>query len=203
MLDDGTAGLHAIKACGGTAVVQDPVDAIEPSMPRSAINHVSVDHVLKIDAMADTLHKLAKPLETLNTKSAPDWLRIEHAISIGEADMQDITNIGSPSAFTCPDCGGALFEMKNYGPLRFLCHTGHAFSLRSLASTHEHVTDEAIWAAIRALQEKEAILRQLAEVEANAAPEFSAQVIAEADRLALFIKTMRTNATSIPPSNER
>jgi len=45
-LDDGTHGLAVIKAFGGVAVVQDPLEAKYPSMPRSAIDNVDVDHVL-------------------------------------------------------------------------------------------------------------------------------------------------------------
>ncbi len=42
-LDDGTSGLVSIKARGGTAIVQDPADALFDSMPRSAIENVAVD----------------------------------------------------------------------------------------------------------------------------------------------------------------
>ncbi len=155
MLDDGAAGLSAIKCCGGTAVVQDPEDAAEPSMPLSALANVQADHVTRIDEMAALLNALAEPLESVDAVAAPQWLRTEHAISMGTSGMQELANIGFPSSFTCPDCGGALFEICEGRPLRFLCHTGHAFSLRSLVSTHGQVTDEALWSGLRALQEKQ------------------------------------------------
>ncbi|MDB4990676.1 MAG: CheB methylesterase, partial [Myxococcaceae bacterium] len=50
-LDCGTAGLMSIKARGGLAVVQDPDEAFAAEMPRSAINHVRVDHICKLKEM--------------------------------------------------------------------------------------------------------------------------------------------------------
>lgn len=59
-LDDGTAGLAAIKACGGIAVVQDPSEALAPDMPSSAIDNVAVDHVLRLDEIPAALLRLAE-----------------------------------------------------------------------------------------------------------------------------------------------
>ena len=59
-LDDGTAGLEAIKIRGGIALVQDPDEAPFSSMPRSAIENVSVDYVQPLAALAHTLTALAE-----------------------------------------------------------------------------------------------------------------------------------------------
>lgn len=58
-LDDGTAGLMAVKDRGGIAMVQDPSEAIAPSMPRSAAARVCIDHCCKVAAMGDILVNLA------------------------------------------------------------------------------------------------------------------------------------------------
>lgn len=195
LLDDGAAGLHAIKACGGTTLVQDPLEAAEPSMPRHAMASTSVDHVVRLDAMTDILNILARPLDPMPSDKAPQWLQVEHAISLGKAGMPELARLGSPSGFTCPDCGGALFEITEGKPVRFLCHTGHAFSLLSLASLQEKVTEEALWTSLRSLQEKEAILRRLAELEATGDSRVGLAAAAEADELAKFIEQMRAMVT--------
>ena len=201
LLDDGAAGLHAIKSCGGVAVVQDPDDAAEPSMPRSAIAGTAVDRVATLDAMAGVLDSLARPGgPPAAPVDAPEWLKIEHAISLGINDMQDVGKIGAPSTFTCPDCGGALFELREGRPVRFLCHTGHAFSLRSLAATQEQATDVALWSGLRALQESESILRRLAKEQSLEAPGSESATLREAERLATFINQMHFVVTSAPPS---
>lgn len=198
LLDDGSAGLQAIKACGGTAVVQDPADAAEPSMPRSALKCVAVDHVAKLDALAGLLNDLARAERTAAPVEAPDWVRVEHAITLGKAHMRELATIGTPSGFTCPDCGGSLFELREGRPIRYLCHTGHAFSLRTLALTHERITDHALWSGLRALQEKEAVVRRLAK---DQHPEAAgtADLLAEADKLAVFIDQMRSAVVKAPP----
>jgi two-component system chemotaxis response regulator CheB len=59
-LDDGTAGLATIKELGGTAVVQDPRDALFPAMPQSALRQVKVDYCVPLDKMAALLLELTR-----------------------------------------------------------------------------------------------------------------------------------------------
>src|SRR5688500_1144582 len=58
-LDDGTAGLAAIKLRGGVAVVQDPNDAFYPSMPQNALENVAVDVCLPLAEIGPRLAQLA------------------------------------------------------------------------------------------------------------------------------------------------
>lgn len=78
-LDDGTAGLAAIKDCGGTAIVQDPATAFEPSMPASALAHVAVDGCLPLAAIGPALAQLVG----LQARVA------EQAISSGVRSLQE------------------------------------------------------------------------------------------------------------------
>lgn len=58
MLDDGAAGLVAIKNHGGIAVVQSPEDADFPQMPMNALKHVSADHIVPLSDMPALLTSL-------------------------------------------------------------------------------------------------------------------------------------------------
>lgn len=165
-LDDGTSGLQAIKACGGVAIVQDPADAQEPSMPLSALRHVKVDLCLPIEQIAAALTRLAnEPVPAPVTSQAPAALSHEHALSVaapsGEA-MEHLKGFAEPSTLVCPDCGGSLWEVKDARPPRFRCHTGHAFTMRTLAHTMNEATEEALQTAMRAVQEQAILLRKAA-----------------------------------------
>lgn len=161
-LDDGTIGLQAIKAYGGIAIVQDPDEATAPGMPRSAIEHVDVDFCLTLEGIADTLVRLAgQPIEPAGEGAVPAWISVENQfVSTKDAGMGELEKIATLSPFTCPECHGSLWEVDGAAPQRFRCHTGHAFTARYLASAQDRVAEEALWAAVRALHEKEALLKR-------------------------------------------
>ncbi|WP_119153391.1 chemotaxis protein CheB [Caldimonas tepidiphila] len=163
-LDDGTAGLQAVKACGGVAIVQDPREAEEPSMPESALRHVEVDHCVALAEMPKLLQSLLGPVPSGPGATPAPGVGHEQALQRAEGNsMEDLNAVGTPSTFVCPDCRGSLWEMRDAEPPRFRCHTGHAYSLRSLQETQSKATEEALWSAVRALQEKEQLMRRMAE----------------------------------------
>lgn len=57
-MDDGTAGLAAVKSHGGISVVQDPKDAVAPNMPSSALRYVDIDFCLPVAEIAPLLVQL-------------------------------------------------------------------------------------------------------------------------------------------------
>ena len=163
-LDDGTAGLQAVKACGGIAIVQDPATASEPEMPASALASVAVDHCVPLPEVAPLLARLVGVRQPRLQPQVPEQVAREVAINRGGATVEDLKQIGVPSSLTCPDCGGALWEMKQARPLRYRCHTGHAFSALSLAQAQKDASEEALWNSVRGLREREMLLRRMASI---------------------------------------
>jgi two-component system chemotaxis response regulator CheB len=163
-LDDGTAGLAAIKRRGGVAVVQDPEEALYSGMPRSALENVAVDHCLPLAGIAPLLGRLAMaPAQEAAAYPVSEFLEVETRIARNEeADMEDVGKLGTPSAFTCPECKGALWELNDGELLRFRCHVGHAFSIESLAADQTEQLESALWAALQSLEQNAALLRRMA-----------------------------------------
>jgi two-component system, chemotaxis family, protein-glutamate methylesterase/glutaminase len=164
-LDDGTAGLAAIKACGGCTVVQDPQEAVAPSMPSSALANVEVDHCVLLPVIAPLLSRLvAPPTPILAPEPPPEALLREQSVFEGVEPMDNLQAIGTATQLTCPDCGGTLSEVQSGRPLRYRCHTGHAYTARSLESAQAERTEHAMQATFRALKEREQLLRRMAGV---------------------------------------
>lgn len=164
LLDDGTAGLLAIKKQGGVALVQDPEEAFYDSMPRSAIANVAVDHVLTLSGIAARLVQLAQePVKPL-PKPVPEFMEVEADMAELDIDaLQRPERPGQPSGFACPDCGGALWDLKDSQGLRFRCRTGHAYSAESLLAQQENALEAALWSGLRALEEQADLADRMAQ----------------------------------------
>jgi two-component system, chemotaxis family, protein-glutamate methylesterase/glutaminase len=164
-LDDGTAGLWAIKQLGGVAIVQDPAEALYPSMPRNAIEHVKVDYVVPLARIAPLLVELAASSTAAETEPATNrQLDIEVKIAMGQNPIDaGLEQIGEPSTFACPDCHGVLLQLKEGTRTRFRCHTGHAYSVGSLLSAISESIEDSLWIAIRALEEGQLLMGRMAE----------------------------------------
>jgi len=175
-MDDGTAGLRAIKERGGIAIVQDPASTEEPSMPRSALDNVPVDHCLAPTEIAACLLRLTHGTAGTSTTAPSVELLREVAISENtHTSMENVSAMGHPSPLTCPECGGTLFELAGDRPLRYRCHTGHAFSGLSLAGAQATSAEDTLRSGVRALQEREMLLRRLAVVARASGREREAQ----------------------------
>jgi two-component system chemotaxis response regulator CheB len=163
-LDDGTAGLWAVKERGGTAIVQNPEDAIAPDMPLNAIKHVEVDHCVRLNEIAPLLIRLTTaPAEEKAVPPVSTEMETEVKIAMAEHALESgILEWGEPSTFACPECHGVLSQLKEGSNLRFRCHTGHAYSTDSLLSELTETTEETLWSGIRSLQEGGLLLKTLA-----------------------------------------
>ena len=167
-LDDGTAGLWAIKDRGGIAVVQDPAEAEQPSMPSSALNNVQIDYCLPISEIPPLLVTLTQ--QTVEQAGPPvsKQLEIETKIALGADSAElDVTQLGKISEFTCPDCHGSLTKINNGRLQRFRCHTGHSFSNGTLLAEVTDSVEQALWNTIRAVEERIRLLKNLAQNASN------------------------------------
>lgn len=148
-LDCGTAGMLSVKARGGLGVVQDPDSALAPDMPRSAIEHAQVDHVVRPLELPGLLVRLVRTKSGQTSEPDESVSRIEG------------TAAGNPAELVCPTCQGVLTEAHSGEFRHFRCHVGHAFSLESLVREQSEELERALWAAVRALQESAALSERL------------------------------------------
>jgi two-component system chemotaxis response regulator CheB len=162
-LDDGTAGLWAIKDRGGLAIVQEPTDAAYPSMPFSALQYVAVDYRLTAVEMGKLLPRLVNaPVKNEEETAVPNKLEIETRIASEENPLQaGVMTLGPLSPYTCPDCNGVLMQLQDGNFLRFRCHTGHAYSVESLLTSINESIERTLWNTVRTLEEHMLLLRHL------------------------------------------
>jgi two-component system chemotaxis response regulator CheB len=195
VLDDGTAGLVSIAQRGGITIVQDPADALYSGMPTHALEHVRADHVLPAREIGPLLARLCK--EDLGDEDDPpsELMEIETEVALMDPTaMSADDRPGRPSAFSCPDCNGVLWQINDGSMVRYRCRVGHAWSAESLLGEQSEQLDSALWMALRGLEEKAALAHTMAdrarERHSSAIAERFEEQAADAEHAAGVIRAM-------------
>jgi len=160
-LDDGAAGMQAISRAGGIGIVQDPEDALYRSMPENAIAADQPDYVAPLDEIPEILAGLTQQEVVQEPAPLPVELKKETAFAEIDFSTHELPP-GERSLFSCPDCGGVLYELEEGGLLRYRCRIGHAYAVESLHAAQTESIDFALGTALRALEERAVLSRRLA-----------------------------------------
>jgi two-component system chemotaxis response regulator CheB len=167
-LDDGTVGLQAIKKRGGVTIVQDPNEAEYPAMPRSALRYVQTDYCLSLSEIAPLLLRLTnKPADEEEAYTVPEAMEFESNIAEQRMNtrefLENVEQIGTRTTYTCPECSGSIWQIGEEDPLRFRCHVGHSFTADPFLAEQTSYLERILWSAVRALEEKVTLVRQVAQ----------------------------------------
>jgi two-component system chemotaxis response regulator CheB len=163
-LDDGSAGLAEIKLHGGCAVVQDPEDALYANMPAAAMARVEVDHVVPLSAMGALIAELVRdPAKPQPAPAAvpPAPVHAVPPMQGGELSAGPEMPEGEAVGLSCPECGGTLWSVGEGPTHRFRCRIGHVYSEQSMLAEQGRALENAMWTAVRALEERAALLRRM------------------------------------------
>jgi len=176
-LDDGTSGLGRIKAKGGITIVQDPQEAINPSMPLNALNAVDIDYCLKVADIPDVLHRLLRHRQHVEKEIDKDM--VQEKIEL--------------STYSCPECHGVLSAIMEDNIIRYQCHTGHAYSENTLLLSLSRKTEESLYNVMRGMHETVFLLNHMGDhyAEGNN-PGTAAAYFNEARKIAEQLETVGT-----------
>ncbi|HEU0101136.1 MAG TPA: chemotaxis protein CheB [Mycobacteriales bacterium] len=197
LLDDGAAGLAAVQRYGGTCIVQEPADSEFPSMPRAALAAVPAARSAPLHALAKEVARAVEEPAAGPVPHVDDAQRHLDEVELSSAErgspvMADGRTPGEPSPFSCPDCHGVLNHVPDNDLMRFRCRTGHAWTSQSLAAQQEEQVEEALWIALRVLEERADLSRRLAGEAKESSRDWSSVHFSrraeEADRSAALIR---------------
>jgi two-component system chemotaxis response regulator CheB len=148
----------AIQKCGGTCIVQDPNEAEYPDMPLSVLNNMEVDHCVPLHQMGyiiyDTVNK-----KQISGKPVPTELTLEAEIAEKVATGIEYANqLGDRTDYSCPECGGGLWEMNEKGFRKYKCHVGHSYTQDDFMKEQSERLESTLWVAMRMMEERRNLL---------------------------------------------
>ena len=164
--NDGTAGLMAIKRRGGVAVVQNPDDALFAGMPEHALDYVDVDHCVPLGELAPLLDRLCREPADPQIgayEGVTDEMEFESKVAgLDPGVIESGEHAGELVGFTCPDCAGPLYEIKDGELVRYRCRVGHAFTAEDALDGKVEALESALYAALNTLEESAEMADRLA-----------------------------------------
>jgi two-component system chemotaxis response regulator CheB len=163
LLSDGVAGLLAVRHSGGLAVVQQPDDAVMADLPTNALAIAGADFVVPLAELAALLSRLVSQGGESGVRAMTD--PTEEIKATQEQDMEaqahgERRNV--PSVYSCPECGGTLWQLDDKELTGFRCHVGHGYDGDHLLAEQSEVLEAALWTAVRSFKEQTTLARQLA-----------------------------------------
>lgn len=166
-LYDGAAGLLAVKERGGVAIVQDATEATISSMPLRALNLVDADLVLPAAEIGDAIARYAQgdaaePEAQGDDTMMDDEERLREVIAGDFAEQARNGRADETTVYTCPDCGGVLWQTEHGPGTWFQCHVGHGYAPEVLLGQKSEELEAALWSCMRLLREKATLTRQSA-----------------------------------------
>jgi two-component system, chemotaxis family, protein-glutamate methylesterase/glutaminase len=160
-LNDGTAGMLAVKKSGGVCMVQDPNEAEFPDMPLNVLNNLEVDYSISLARMGETLSDLME--RAPKAVEPPAEVLAEADIAARMAvGIEKINGLGHHSLYNCPDCGGGLWEIKGEEVTRYRCYTGHSYDETELLSKLGDNVESTLWVAVRMMEERSNMYTKIA-----------------------------------------
>jgi two-component system chemotaxis response regulator CheB len=193
LLDDGSAGLLSVKRCGGVAFVQSASDAIESEMPERAAEALGegLDGALPAELLGAQMAALiGTPAPEGNV---PEDVQLEIDMLLGGVSgIEALSKRGPPLPVSCPECSGPLWGLREGRLQRYRCHTGHTYGVDGLLSAQGRQIEQALWAAIKGLEQRSQVLLNLSRDETvRRRPAAARNFEAEAEQLRKHSQTLR------------
>lgn len=221
-LDDGSAGLYVVRSRGALSIIQDPADAVAEDMPSNALYYAGADFVLPASQIGQKLTEVVagsgkviamkkKEVRSAAKKMPPPRRgngaeRKTSVVENGESRSHRTVSYpgegaGMPSVFACPECHGVLWEIKEGGAVRYRCRVGHAYSEATLNEELSTAAESALWAAMRALDEKAGMARRMADA-ATGPRQWAERLREQANTYATHAELLRRMILGEPPRVE-
>lgn len=192
LLNDGSAGMWAIKNSGGHCIVQDPSEAEYPDMPVSVLETMEVDHVSQLAKIGTVLKDIIDKNEIKGIDPPPRIIAESNLSEKVATAIDEIRQLGENDLFSCPDCGGNLWKLENGKTAHFRCHIGHSYSQADLILKQNENIEHTIWVAIRMMEERKLLLMRMAgEHKGKGLEKLSHNYQDQAEQLAVHIDKLK------------